>query len=212
MPRGWLRKSPDIRASAEPAAQDRAVCSGPIASADARGPTVRQARDISARRAPACVRPSWALPQSPGQQASTNEASSRCSWLAGPENLVERLLHPALLVGGCDAVDDLLLAEHVHHAGRIGGDVRTRRQPTLAGEKGLAFVAEHVVGGKQRGLGMRRLGIDADRAEGERDWIERPEIGRHAGELEIDGQWNVIVERDPVLAGAHLAREIEMAI
>src|SRR5262245_64526119 len=59
---------------------------------------------------------------------------------------------------------------------------------------------------------MRRVGVDADRAEGERDRIERPEIGRYAGELEVNGQRNVIVERDPVLAGADLPREIEMAI
>ena len=109
-------------------------------------------------------------------------------------------------------MDDLLLAEHVHHTGWIGGDVRTRRQPALAREEGLAFVAEHVVGGEQRGLGMWGLGVDADRAEGERDRIERPEIGRHTGELEVDSERHVVVECDPVLAGADLTREIEMAV
>jgi hypothetical protein len=33
--------------------------------------------------------------------------------------------------------------------------------------------------------------------------IERPEIGRRAGQHHIDGQPGVIVERDPILAGAH---------
>src|SRR4051812_49244839 len=59
---------------------------------------------------------------------------------------------------------------------------------------------------------MRRLRGHADRAEGEPNWIERPEVGRRAGKLHVDRQRHVIVERDPVLAGTDRARQIEMAV
>src|SRR5262250_2276428 len=122
-PPDWPRRSPDTRASAEPAVLGHAACPGPIASADARAPIVRQAPDISARHASARARPVRVRPPLQGRQAGRGETSLRRSWSARTKDLVEGLLDSPLFGGGRDGVDDLLLAEHVHHTGRIGGNI-----------------------------------------------------------------------------------------
>src|SRR5882762_10777727 len=102
------------------------------------------------------------------------------------EDFLEQPLPFLLLVPGEDSGNDCPLLQHLADAWGIDRHVRPRRHAAAPGQELLGLAAYDEVCTEQRGLGMRRLCADADRAEEQRDRVERPDIDRRAGHLHIE--------------------------
>src|SRR2546425_1780607 len=88
--------------------------------------------------------------------------------LLRPEDVLEQPLPFLLLFPGEDSGNDFAVLQHVGDMGRVDRHVRPGRQAAAPGEELLGLAAEHEVRRELRGLGMRRLCADADRAEEQR--------------------------------------------
>src|ERR1700732_40848 len=107
--------------------------------------------------------------------------------LAPLEQLVESPLPLALLIGPHQNGDHLLVRESLDDPGRIRGHILAGGKASEPGQKFLALLTEHEVGGEARGIGMWCLHIHADLSENQRDRIERPHIDWIAGKLHVHG-------------------------
>src|ERR1700730_13060129 len=107
--------------------------------------------------------------------------------LAPLEQLIEAPLPLALLIGAYQNGDHFLLREPVDDPRRIRGHILAGGKASEPGEKFLALLTEHEVGGEARGIGMWCLHIHADLSENQRDRIERPHIDWIAGKLHVHG-------------------------
>src|SRR6266487_2966847 len=161
---------------------------------------------------PACPEPS---PPSPRAASATPArlAPIGCSaQLLRLEDVLEQPLPFLLLVPGEDSGNDFSVLQPLAHVGGIDRHVVAGWHAAARGQELLGLAAEHEVRAQQGGLGMRRLRTDADRAEQQRHRIERPEIDGRAGQLHVDGQRRIIVEREPIFARADRTCEREVAV
>src|SRR5262245_64057018 len=93
---------------------------------------------------------------SPRMTAGTHADSSPL------EQLIEKPLPFALLVGAHQHGDDFLLRQYGDDARRVRLHVLPRRQSSKLGEELLAFAAEHEIGGEASRARMRRPRIHTD--------------------------------------------------
>ena len=100
----------------------------------------------------------------------------------------------------------------LEHAGRIGLDIGTRGNAPASGQKALAFGTQDEVRAETRRIRMRRQRARAHLHVEHADGIERPEIGRRAGELHVQGQVDVVGQRNRVFAGTDRTRDREMTV
>src|SRR5215469_9716560 len=103
------------------------------------------------------------------------------------EDVLEQPLPFPLLFPDEDSGNDFSVLQPLAHVGGIDRHVVTGWHAAARGQELLGLAAEHEVRAQQGGLGMRRLRTHADRAEEQRDRIERPKIDGRARQLHVDG-------------------------
>src|SRR5262249_2031870 len=118
--------------------------------------------------------------------------------LLRPEDVLEQPLPFLLLVPGEDSGNDFSILQPLAHLGGIDRTFVEGRQTATLGHELLGRRHEDEVRARQGGLGNGPRRTDADRAEQQRDRIERPEIDGRAANLPVDGKRRVIVEREPI--------------
>src|SRR5262249_56282477 len=91
------------------------------------------------------------------------------------EQLIEKPLPFALLVGAHQHGDDFLLRQYRDDARRVRLHVLPRRQSSKLGEKCLAFAAEHKIGGEAGTPPVRCPRIHTDPSAKQVDAVEGPD-------------------------------------
>ena len=96
--------------------------------------------------------------------------------------------------------------------GGLVAHVAAGRQAAKLGEVALPVPAQHEIGGEPRGVRALRLGVHRNAGIEQDHRIEREDFDRAAGELHIARQHHVVVERQPILAGADRTGEREVPV